>query len=133
MRRFIFALGVLLLLSACNVPTQATPRNAALLQSAQKGALASPSFVEFYSDECASCRKIQGPLLALDERYTPRVQFIYIDIDQDFAEPFMAQYNVRGAPTFVLLDQRGQVVENIAGWSGDQAMTDALDRLTARP
>jgi thioredoxin-like negative regulator of GroEL len=128
-------LAALVALIACSAPQRGQPlsRNALAMQSAEAGALGEPALVEFYTTECISCRAIRGEVSALDQRYDGQVQFIYLDIDLPESQPFLAKYNVRGVPTIALLDRTGRLVANLPGWPGEQAVTDALDKLIGQP
>ena len=126
---------LLLALAACSAPPRAQPlsRNALAMQFAQAGTLGEPALVEFYAADCITCNKIRGELSALDQRYDGRVKFIYLDIGLAEAQPYLAKYNVRGLPTFALLDRQGRVASSISGWLGEQALTTALDKLIGQP
>ncbi len=136
----------LLLLAACGavqtnsstiVGTDQTarqpPPNIAALQAAENGRLQQPAFVEFYSNDCDICRRIQGPMRTLDLKYDDKIKFIYVDIDLPESQPFVREFNVRGIPTFALLSRRGDKRVTMPGWPGEDQITQALDKLTAQP
>lgn len=60
-------------------------------------------------------------------QYQGRTRFISIDTDLPPAQPLMTKHRVRGLPTFILLDERGQEVSDVAGWPGEQAMEETLN------
>lgn len=128
-------LVALVALTACNAPqsTQPLSRNALAMQSAQAGTLGEPALVEFYASDCITCNKIRGKISALDQHYDGRVEFIYLDIELAEAQPYLAKYNVRGLPTFALLDRRGRLMSSMSGWPGEQVFTSALDKLIGQP
>ena len=122
-------------LAACGAPPQSSAppsRNARAMQSAEAGTLGEPALVEFYAADCITCNNIRSEISALDVRYDGKVKFIYLDTDLAEAQPYLAKYNVRGLPTFALLDRRGRVVSSMSGWRGEQAVTDALSALVAQ-
>ncbi len=108
------------------------PSNIAAIRRAERGALGKPAFVDFYSDDCSICRRIQGPIAELDQRFGYQTKFIYIDTDLPAAQSLMNKYKVRGLPTFVLLDEHGRKVSEISGWPGEQALEIALNATTRR-
>lgn len=110
----------------------AEPSNIAAIHQAERGALGGPAFVDFYSDDCSICRRIQGPIAELDQRFGSQTRFIYIDTDLPAAQSSMTKYQVRGLPTFVLLDGHGQVVSEISGWPGQQALDNVLQAMSRR-
>ncbi len=103
--------------------------NIAALRAAENGLLHKPAFVEFFSNDCAICRRIQGTMRMLDLQFAGRIKFIYVDIDLPESQAFVLRYNVRGIPTFTLIDQVGRTVQSIPGWPGDVAVTAALEEL----
>ncbi|MBI5034300.1 MAG: hypothetical protein HZB51_27580 [Chloroflexi bacterium] len=70
---------------------------------------------------------------AFEQQYANQIKFVRINIDDAQAQPILRRYNVRGTPTIVLLDRQGHVVANAPGWSSDQAVAAALERLAAQP
>ena len=128
-------LVALFALTACNAPqsTQSLSRNALAMQSAQAGTLDRPALVEFYTADCITCNKIRAEISTLDQRYDGRIEFIYLDIDLAEAQPYLAKYDVRGLPTFELLDRNGHLMSSMSGWPGEQAFISALDKLIGQP
>ncbi len=107
-------------------PDSVEPSNIVAVHQAERGLLHQPALVEFYSEDCWTCRQIQGPLADLDQEFASRIRFIYIDMDLATSQPSAVKYHVRGIPTFVLLDAQGQEVMNLAGWPGQKALADDL-------
>ena len=68
----------------------------------------------------------------LKTRYTGKIKFLRINIDESQSQPVLKKYNVRGTPTIVLLNKNGTVAANVPGWAGDQAVADALDKLAVQ-
>lgn len=122
-------------LAACSTPPNAQPlsRNALAMQSAQAGTLGEPALVEFYAADCITCNNLRTEISTLDQRYDGRVKFIYLDIELAEAQPYLAKYNVRGLPTFAMLDRKGRIASSMSGWSGAQAFTGALGKLIEQP
>ncbi len=79
------------------------------------------------------CASIKSTVSALEQRFQSRIKFIRINVDAAEAQASLTRYNVRGTPTIVLIDRHGQVAANVPGWSGDQAIVDALTKLAAEP
>ena len=69
-------------------------------------------------------------MIELENQFGNHVQFIYIDTEREENQELVKQYRVRGKPTFVLLDANGQIVENIAGWLGQEVLTEKLKALS---
>jgi thioredoxin-like negative regulator of GroEL len=134
MPRRVIILVAFIVLAACSAPSaQPLSRNALAMQSARAGTLGEPALVEFYAADCMTCNQIRGQVSALDQRYDGRVKFIYLDIELAEAQPYLAKYNVRGLPTFALLDRKGRIASSMSGWLGEPALTTALDKLIGQP
>jgi thioredoxin-like negative regulator of GroEL len=118
--------------SAATATVPASP-NVLALEAAQAGTLAQPALIDFYSDDCRSCRVARPAVGQLDVQFVGRVKFIYLDVDLPESQPYMTRYDVRGLPTIALLDRRGRLVESFAGWPGNAAMGAKLEELVARP
>lgn len=113
-------------------PAAPISNSVAAIGAAERGALGKPALVEFYSDECTACRTIMGSVAELDQRYDGRVKFIYMDTDRPETQAYLGRYDIRGMPTLALLDAHGKVTTSIAGWPGEQAVAESLDKLLAQ-
>lgn len=121
-------LGISHTLSSCT-PNKPRDKNNQV-RAAESGKLGKPTIIDFYSWECHSCRDTQGPMIELENQFGNHVQFIYIDTEREENQELVKQYRVRGKPTFVLLDANGQIIENIAGWLGQEVLTEKLKALS---
>jgi thiol-disulfide isomerase/thioredoxin len=129
----IFCLSILLLgishtLLSC-APNEPLLKNDRV-RAAESGTLGKPVIIDFYSWECHSCRDTQGPMIELENQFGDHVQFIYIDTEREENRGLVNRYRVRGKPTFVLLDASGRIIETIAGWLGQEVMTEKLKALS---
>jgi thioredoxin-related protein len=68
---------------------------------------------------------------ALTQQYQGKAQVIHINVDDPAAQTFLKQHNVRGTPTFVLIDRHGHVAANVPGFPGESQVAHALDTLVA--
>lgn len=66
-----------------------------------------PVIVEFVSEGCSHCDDIAPSYEKLAARANGRIGTLRIDLD-DYPE-LAARYNVRGAPTFILINQLAEV------------------------
>jgi thioredoxin-like negative regulator of GroEL len=70
---------------------------------------------------------------ALQKQYEGQVNIIMVNVDAQETSAFLAKYNVRATPTFVLFDPHGQVAAEFAGWPGSSAVARSFDQVLAQP
>jgi len=114
-RRWIEILAAALLLAAA--PTQADDNTTAQLDAALKQAQARhvPVFVDFYAPWCYSCyfmdRKVKNG--AEWERLEKRAVVIELDADSPEGAHWISQWQVKGLPNYVVLDETGKELGRI--------------------
>lgn len=82
--------------------------------------------VDFTAEWCGPCRVMKPVLASLAKEYGPRVQFEYVDVDED---PVLAQqFDVRSMPTFVVL-RDGREVGRFVGSRPHAFVAGVLDRV----
>lgn len=67
-----------------------------------------PTLLEFYADWCPTCQSMAPILNRLHDQYSPRINFVLLNIDQPQWTPQIQQFGVTGVPHLVLLDRHGQ-------------------------
>lgn len=102
------------------------------LSLAEAGQLGAPTLVWFHADWCHVCQQIRPEVVDLGEQYDGQINFVRINIGRREANEARARYAVRATPTFALLDADGQILANVPGWPGYQAIVAAFDQLLSR-
>jgi thioredoxin-related protein len=68
----------------------------------------------------------------LEKRYAGRIDFVYLDAEDDKTAAVRDKYEFVGTPQFVLLDAQGkQVGKQLFGLLDEAVLTAALDALAA--
>lgn len=67
----------------------------------------------------------------LEIDYWGQVEFIYLDIDDNNTAQLQRQFGFRYQPHLILLDGKGNVVQEFVGRQPDAELREALDNLLA--
>ncbi|MBK6770424.1 MAG: hypothetical protein IPG72_15710 [Ardenticatenales bacterium] len=65
----------------------------------------------------------------LEDRYAGRIDFVYLDIDDDATAPLKEQLGFRGQPQFFLVDADGNTVQSWRGRTKEAEFVEAFDGL----
>jgi hypothetical protein len=65
----------------------------------------------------------------LQARYSDRIGFVYLDIDDDATQPFKRELGYRVQPHFFLLDAEGNIVQSWLGRVSEGEMEQALQKV----
>lgn len=68
----------------------------------------------------------------LEQEYSGRITFAYLDIDDDATEPFKQRLGYAGQPHYFLVDATGAVVQDWRGRVPAAEFRTAFDRFLAR-
>ncbi len=73
-----------------------------------------PVLVEFYSPQCPSCRKSEGPLTTVTEENKTTMKFYKVDKDKDELYDLIEIYDINLIPAFLLF-RNGKEINRIEG------------------
>ena len=105
------------------------PDGLALAEAGQAG---QPTLVWFHADWCHVCQQVKPDVVNLGQEFEGKVKFVRLNVDDPASRSAVQRYGVRATPTFVLLDNAGQVKSNVPGWPGYQAFVDGFNLLLAQ-
>lgn len=87
---------------------------------------AAPRLVEFYTDECPACRAMAGTVETLEsEAVGAGFELLTINLSERRNEHLAIRYQLRGVPTFSLLDSHGKETGRFEGVVGLRALRRA--------
>ncbi len=67
--------------------------------------------------------------MALKEEYGDRVAFVIVDVQEQEGRELAFQYGIRSIPHTIILDSRGEILLNQAGFKSAENLRGYLDRL----
>lgn len=85
-----------------------------------------PTLMEFYADWCTSCQKMAPDVAELKEKYSDRVNFVMLNVDNEKWLPEIVAYRVDGIPHFVYLKSDNESVAQAIGEQPEQVLEDNL-------
>lgn len=109
------------------------------LQSAFKeaGRMQKPIMVDFYTDWCGWCTKLDKETYRNQKVANLAEKFICVKIDGDKNRDLVKKYNVTGYPRIIFFDSSGKIIDEIGGYAGpetfEKIMTAVLKEVGASP
>lgn len=72
-----------------------------------------PTVVDFFATWCGPCRQISPLVEQLAVKYSGKINFIQVDVDQ--ASECAAHYDIQAMPTFVFFSAEGREIDRLVG------------------
>jgi cytochrome c-type biogenesis protein len=86
-----------------------------------------PRLIEFYSPDCSICRQMI-PTIGVIERDCggKKVDVVKVDVSQKEFQELARSYQIRGVPTFIFLDKKGEVASRLVGYQTLYSLRQSL-------
>ncbi len=139
----IFILLVLLLIIAgCKeereeAPKVTQPTLPKVVQTKPKAVSAKPvvkpvqkikvTFIELGSIKCLPCKMMQPIMDEIAEEYKDQVKVVFYDVWTEEGRPYAEKYRVRGIPTQVFLDEKGEEFYRHVGFFPKEELVKVLE------
>ena len=79
---------------------------------------------KFYAEWCQPCKMLSKVIEDSKDKIDPSVEFIEFDIDAEMMTA--VNYNVRGVPTMVIVDDAGKEIKRQTGYMNEEKLLDFL-------
>ena len=85
-----------------------------------------PVFVDMWAPWCGPCRQVRPVLDKLSEKYSGKVKFVAMNVDENPKTP--AQFRVMSIPNMLLI-KGGKVVDTVIGAVPEGVLTPKIESL----
>ncbi len=90
---------------------------------------ARPTLIEFYADWCDVCGSMAKSMVSLESKYSSKIDFLVLNVDNPRWEYLIEEYGVNGIPQFNILDSNANSVAKLIGRHSQEEMEDILASL----
>ncbi len=105
-----------------------TDFDAALAKAGQEN---KPLMVDFYSDWCGWCGKLDEDTYSDPDVQSKAEQFVCVKVNGDAREDLLYRYNIDAYPTVLFLDEEGHEIHRVVGYRGPQEFLGEMDAALA--
>jgi len=88
-----------------------------------------PVMVDFYTDWCGWCKRLDQDTYTDKEVNAFSVRFVSVKVDGDKHRDLVSRYGVRGYPTILFLNSKGDVIQTIPGYMKPGQLATAMERV----
>ena len=96
-----------------------------------------PVLVDFYTDWCGWCKKMDRDTYSDAKVKKLALEFICVKINADKHSDLVKKYNIRGYPQTIFFDSSGKVIKRVSGYQGPtdfvKSMEEALGKQKPPP
>ena len=88
-----------------------------------------PTFLEFYAELCEVCREMAPKVSALKDEYEEKINFVFLNVDNQKWNNYMEKFEVNGIPQVNLFDKEGNLISTFIGKQEEIIIRNSLDQL----
>ncbi len=77
-----------------------------------------PVLLDFYSDSCVPCKKINGPLGDIEDDNEGKIKVL--KVNTNYEEELTSEYGIESVPTLVLIKDGAEVARSVGALSYDE-------------
>tara|TARA_Y100001968_G_C19367889_1_gene723536 strand:- start:324 stop:890 length:567 start_codon:yes stop_codon:yes gene_type:complete len=74
-----------------------------------------PTVLEFYADWCEACREMAPFMIDLENKYSHKINFVMLNVDNVRWQDFIDKYEVKGIPHINLFDKDSYLIGKLTG------------------
>ena len=93
---------------------------------------AKPLLIDFYTDWCGWCKKLDKDTYADDRVAEKAREFVCVKINADKQPALTKQFKVRGFPSTVFLKADGALIEVVPGYLPPEGFLDLMKKILAK-
>lgn len=79
--------------------------------------------LKFYADWCQPCKMLSKSIESVKDKLNLQIEEVDIDANMDLAK----QYNVRGVPALIVVDESGGVIRSKSGYMNDNQLLEFVN------
>jgi thiol:disulfide interchange protein DsbD len=91
-----------------------------------------PVMVDFYAEWCGWCKKLDKTTYLDQKVIGLSKKFICVKVDTDKDQESPAKYGVRGLPTIVFFNSKGEVTKQAVGYQDGAALSAIMEELSKK-
>lgn len=91
-----------------------------------------PLMVDFYTDWCGWCKKLDSNTYSDKTINDLSAKFICVKVNADKARDLTVKYGVRGYPTIIFLNSKGDVEQVIVGYADAASLKQIMEKVLAK-
>jgi thiol-disulfide isomerase/thioredoxin len=88
-----------------------------------------PQFIELFAFWCPICRSMAPIMHLLEQKFSGKVRFIFLDIDNPANDAFKRTLGFKSPPQFFLIDGQGNTLNQWNGYVSEEELEVALSTL----
>jgi len=81
--------------------------------------------LDFWAPWCGYCTQMEETISSLAAEYSDKIEVQKVNIDEDKDLP--SSYRIMAVPTYILINEKGEILNRISGYQTRVAMKSFID------